>query len=266
MKPIGQSLITDPAAGDTTLEEKLRFYKGLGFDFVCTSPRKILETDFLRICEGLDLPIDNVHLTGEDTIALWLPGPRGDEVAARYCREIAAMSERGIRLGVAHETWGLEVMPFTPIGLERFRRIVGCAEDHDFVIGFENSVTPDVHLRGVLEAIDSPCAGFTFDTGHWNAFAPDSDFPFVYADRLVITHIQDNDGTGDQHRIPFDGTVDFARLAPVLRRAKRLTLEAGKRAKNPDLYGHLTYFEHMERIYRAARRIAELVGEEEDGE
>lgn len=261
MKPIGQYLITDPAAQDTTLEEKLRFYKELGFDFVCTSSRKVLETDFLPLCEKLSLPIDNVHLTGEETNALWLPGPRGDEVMERYCQEIRAMSARGIRLGVAHETWGLEKMPFTAIGLERFRRIVGCAEDCRFVIGFENSVTPDVHLRGVLDAIASPCAGFTFDTGHWNAFAPQSDFPFVYADRLVITHIQDNDGTGDQHRIPLDGNVDFARLAPVLRRAKRLTFEAGKRAKNPALYGSLTYYEHMGRIYQAARRIAEMVGE-----
>lgn len=152
-------------------------------------------------------------------------------------------------------------MPLNDLGLSRLGRIIEWAEKKGFVIGFENSITPNVHLRAVLDRFDSPSCRFTFDTGHWNAFAPGSSFPFDYADKLVVTHIQDNDGSGDQHRIPFDGTVDYAHLAPVLRHAKRLSFECAKRDKNPDLYGNMTYFEHVERLYHAARRIAELVGD-----
>ncbi len=261
MKPIGLYMIFDPSETGLSLEEMFRFYAEIGFDFVCTSPARIFTTDFMALAEKYCLPIDNVHLSGPDTNPLWQEGARGDEIVQRYCDEITEMTARGIHLGVAHETWGHPEMPLNDLGLSRIGRIISWAEKKQFVIGFENSITPDVHLRAVLDRFDSPSARFTFDTGHWNAFAPKSNFPFEYADRLVITHIQDNDGSGDQHRIPFDGTVDYARLAPVLRHAKRLTFECAARSKNPALYGNMTYFEHIERLYHAARRIAQLVGD-----
>ena len=35
-------------------------------------------------------------------------------------------------------------------------------------------------------------------------------------DRLIALHLHDNDGAGDQHRIPFTGTIDWDRLAPLI--------------------------------------------------
>ena len=260
MKPIGLYMINDPDASHLTLADRIRLFADTGFDYVCFSVAQALETDALELAEKNGLPVDNVHLSGPETNDLWLEGLAGDAVAERYCREIAAVAGRGIRLGVAHVTWGKKAVPCNALGLQRIGRIIGCAERNGFVIGFENSVSPDLHLRAVLDAFRSPAAGFTFDTGHWHCFAPDSAFPSEYAGRLVITHIQDNDGTDDQHRIPFDGTVDFSGLVPVLRHAARLTFEPGRRAKNPGLYGAMTYEEHIARIYKAAVQVAELVG------
>ena len=104
-----------------------------------------------------------------------------------------------------------------------------------------------------------PPSSKPFDTGHWHCFAPESTFPFEYAERLVITHIQDNDGSEDQHRVPFDGTVNYASLVPILCHASRLTFEPARRAKNPELYGMMSYEKHLSYIHDAALRIAELI-------
>ena len=260
MKPIGLYMINDPDVPHLTLADRIRLFADTGFDFICFSAAQALGTDVLELTEKNGLLVDNVHLSGTGTNNLWLEGLAGDAVAERYCSEIAAVAKRGIRLGVAHVTWGKEPVPCNALGLQRIGHIIDCAEQNGFVIGFENSVSPDLHLRAVLDTFRSPAAGFTFDTGHWHCFAPDSTFPSEYAERLVITHLQDNDGSDDQHRIPFDGTVDFAELVPVLRHAARLTFEPGRRAKNPGLYGAMSYEEHIVRIHQAALRIAELVG------
>ena len=259
MKPVGLYMINDSNAAHLTLADRISLFAETGFDYICFSAKQALETDALELAQKYGLPVDNVHLSGPGTNDLWHEGLAGDSIVERYCTEITALSKRGIHLGVAHVTWGKESAPCNVLGLQRIAHIINCAEKNGFVIGFENSVSPDLHLRAVLDTFHSPAAGFTFDTGHWHCFAPDSTFPFEYADRLVITHIQDNDGSGDQHRIPFDGTVDFANLAPVLSHASRLTLEPARRAKNPELYGMMSYEKHLTRIHDAALRIAELM-------
>lgn len=261
MKPIGMYHITDATAPESAFHISLPFMKALGFEHVAAGTEKVADSDFVKICDKIGLRIDHIHLTGDKTNAIWQEGALGDEVVERYCREITTLTNLGIHRGVAHETWGHPEMPVNDLGIERLGRIIRHAEKEKFVIGFENSITPDKHLRAVLDGFQSESAMFTFDTGHWNAFAPKSNFPFDYADRLYITHMQDNDGTGDQHRIPFDGTVDYEKLVPVLKHARCLTFECAKRQKNADLYGDLTYFEHIERLHHAAVRMAKLVGD-----
>ncbi|MBR6300072.1 MAG: TIM barrel protein [Clostridia bacterium] len=259
MKPVGLYMINDSDATYLTLADRVKLFAETGFDYICFSASQALETDALQLAEKNGLPVDNVHLSGAGTNDLWHEGLAGDSIVERYCSEIAAISQRGIHLGVAHVTWGKESVPCNALGLQRIARIIDCAEKNGFVIGFENSVSPDLHLRAVLDAFRSPAAGFTFDTGHWHCFAPESTFPFEYAERLVITHIQDNDGSEDQHRVPFDGTVNYASLVPILCHASRLTFEPARRAKNPELYGMMSYEKHLSYIHDAALRIAELI-------
>lgn len=289
------------ASGDMPFEDRLRVLRSTGFDFVALSLDLFgKEGDELernvRLCEKYSLPIDNIHLTGSHTTAMWDDTPLGDEVCERYCREIKRASDAGIRVGVAHITWGHSVpAPMGEVGLSRFTRIAECAEQHGFVLSLENSVYVD-YLYATMEHLKQyPSVGFTFDSGHRNAFAPDHDFLTTFGDRLTVTHIADNDGKHDLHLMPMDGTVNWEEIAVGLAKTEvgrdRILAEPslggfkkmkGKSAEQirhdtahlpitaePELlviedekfscYRPLTYEQKMERLYLRMKRLAGMI-------
>lgn len=59
--------------------------------------------------------------------------------------------------------------------------------------------------------------GFCYDCGHGNMGRCEGlDQLERVKDRLIAVHLHDNDGSGDQHRVPFKGTVDWPRLAQII--------------------------------------------------
>ena len=288
-------------SGDLPFEERLQIIKNTGFDFVALS-LSLFETDELedcaKLCEKYGFAVDNIHLSGKSTTDMWKIGSEGDEICERYCREIKRASDAGIHVGVAHITWGHAVPePISVAGLERFKKIADCAEKNGFVLGLENSVYPE-YLYATMDYLkDYTSIGFTFDTGHRNAFAPDHDFLKVFGDRLVVTHIADNDGANDLHLMPMDGTVDWKKVAselaktetgrdrilaeislgafkkikgktadeirehisslPISKEPEILTFEDGKFAS----YKQLTYEQKMERLYKKMKTLAAMIEE-----
>ncbi len=66
------------------------------------------------------------------------------------------------------------------------------------------------YLEYVLSNVDSPRAGFCYDSGHHNCRTPNEDLLSRYGSRLMSLHLHDNNGIDDQHRLPFDGTIDWS--------------------------------------------------------
>ena len=59
--------------------------------------------------------------------------------------------------------------------------------------------------------------GLCYDSGHGNiAGRHGLDELATLTDRLIALHLHDNDGTGDQHKLMFTGTVDWLRLAKLI--------------------------------------------------
>lgn len=226
MQKLGLYPVKSP---DLSIRERIRMIAEVGFDHVAASSiAQLIEPGpdgFLASAEREGLPVDNVHLTGKGTSKVWFPGPEGDEIIARYAREMEQALEVGVGIGVVHVTWGTVLdPPLSDIGMERFARLIDHAEKIGFTIAFENSVSI-AHYTAVLERFVSPNVCFCFDSGHWNEFCPDADIYDRFGHLMRVTHIDDNDGVRDLHIIPFDGCTDFARLAPALRRQERLTFE-----------------------------------------
>lgn len=77
-------------------------------------------------------------------------------------------------------------------------------------------------LRKALDLAPPDVLGICFDCGHANMVHP-SDIGKIWMnahqDRLIAIHLHDNDGNGDQHRIPFTGTVDWPWLTQMIARS-----------------------------------------------
>ena len=278
-----------------SISEILHLIKKTGFDYIAASSPVQLTDDapdgFMQTAKKLNLPIDNVHLTGSRTSQIWYPGSEGDEIVERYCHEIDVSLNAGVKQGVVHVTWGLETPPLNALGLERLKKIIAHAEKVGYVIGFENSVSLP-HNEALFDSVQSEAVRFTFDSGHWNEFCRESDIYRRYNDLMVITHLNDNDGVHDMHVIPFDGCCDFKLLAPHLKRMDRLTFEVSGlgtrrypqeekvlhenmqsmaiygnedflkiRGSEVQLYSCLDYEGYLDRLMQAAKKLRKMIEE-----
>ena len=131
-------------------------------------------------------------------------------------------------------------------------------------LSLENTWRAD-YLTHVWEAFPGVKElGFCFDTSHANLR---DQFYLLekYGDRLSALHISDNDGSGDQHRPPFDGNIDFSnKVLPFLKgNDTPFTMELiADRKQYPDEEDFLRVA--YERITKLAEEMDELEKEKDD--
>lgn len=71
-------------------------------------------------------------------------------------------------------------------------------------------------IRHVFDRYGPDYVGLCYDSGHGNVSGDGLDEAEALRDRLISIHLHDNDGTGDQHKLLFTGTVAWERLARLL--------------------------------------------------
>ena len=73
-------------------------------------------------------------------------------------------------------------------------------------------------INGLIDAVGSEWLGICFDSSHANVLELDmSQAVHECGDRLLATHMSDNDGSGDQHKLPFYGTVNWEGVVSALK-------------------------------------------------
>ncbi len=73
-------------------------------------------------------------------------------------------------------------------------------------------------LWALIEGVGQPNVGFCLDTGHAHVVGIDvADAVRTLGPRLWATHIADNDTSGDQHRFPYGGTIDWPAVVDAYR-------------------------------------------------
>lgn len=110
------------------------------------------------------------------------------------------------------------------LNVNAFRRLGDLAGERGVRIGLENlmrrGASTPYELLDLLAAIDHPAIGITLDTSH--AHVAGLDIPTAvreFGPYLIATHISDNDGSGDQHRTPGNGDIDWPTVVRALRQA-----------------------------------------------
>lgn len=150
--------------------------------------------------------------------------------------------------------------------VEYFKWFADLAGERGMYLAIENSFTLDrsIRVNNTPEAVltlvervarDNVCV--CLDVGHANVMGEDLYETCVsYGEKLACLHIHDNDGTKDQHRMPFHGTIDFKRLTDGLKKIRYsgdFTLEVHPIMKASELLR-----EHQEKeAYLACRQILE---------
>ena len=162
----------------------LDLHASQGVEKVWNSPR-----EYERLA-GVELVENRMEMTarlGSDVIVLHMGGlPPGE--AAEDCywsqtfKSFDALEPRAKELGVRI---ALENAPFDPLD----KAMDYCAPEF---------------------------AGICYDAGHGNLIPDGLDRIDALKDRLIAVHLHDNDGSDDQHMIPFTGTVDWDRMVRIM--------------------------------------------------
>jgi sugar phosphate isomerase/epimerase len=128
-------------------------------------------------------------------------------------------------------------------------------------IALENMWGDDfARIDQALSAYDESVLGLCYDSGHGNIGGQGLDHLERRKRRLVAVHLHDNDGTADQHRLPFTGTVDWQRLACLLAQSsyrKCLNLEVSLRSS-----GLTAESAFLAEAWAAGQRLSALVAEQ----
>jgi len=116
------------------------------------------------------------------------------------------------------------------LNIESFKRLGRVAEDLGVKLVIENMLADSkcggrrflgehiYEILEIIEAVGSPSIGICFDTSHANAL--NLDIPEAIREcggLLWATHISDNDGSGDQHRLPYNGNIDWIAVIKALK-------------------------------------------------
>jgi len=164
--------------------------------------------DAAPLAQKAGLFVENVHTSDKLINNIWLDNIEGNEMSRYFLRCVEECADYNIPTMVMHLSSGENPPPFNELGLNRIKQITEKAEKYSVNIAMEN-LRKIEYLEFVLENIKSSRIGFCYDSGHHNCHTPQINLLEKYGSRLMALHLHDNDGSDDQHLLPFDGTIDW---------------------------------------------------------
>ena len=262
MRKIGINLYTRK---EMKMEDYVRIISDLGFGTVFSGvkdPEMMHKTTELLSKAGL--VYDTLHAPFGHINDIWYASEGGEAMYAELTDCIDACVRVGAPIAVVHLSSGIQAPPPTDIGRGRFIDLVEYAAGKGIKIAFENQRKLGNIAWAFEEFAEAENVGFCWDCGHEACFTRGRQYMPLFGDRLICTHIHDNNGVfnEDLHRLPFDGSLNFERITTQIR-------ESGfKGALMLEVMGYKPYYEDISgeefliRAANAAKRLREMV----DGE
>jgi len=202
-----------------SFEERLDLIRAAGFRF--TGVGLGMEEDLVRagksdlmvdLARERELEVEYAHAPEGMCNDLWSDekARRGDALSVYgagvdYCRK------HGIGILVIHVTRSKGAQPEGPNsrGLEALRDLAKSAGDSGVKLAVENT-QKDEFVDCVLEGLESPHVGLCYDSSHDFLYSREPGRLLGrWGERLMTTHIGDNDGEYDRHWLPWEGRISW---------------------------------------------------------
>jgi sugar phosphate isomerase/epimerase len=159
------------------------------------------------LLENLHGPLSDERCNAND---IWRDNDRAPVLLDRLMDGVEKCGKYGVKTLVLHVTAGATPPRPNKRGYERFVQIFERARALGVEIACEN-IRPFGNLAFVLEQF--PDSGFCWDVGHEHCSGDKRQFMPMFGCQTKALHIHDNFIDGDHHMIPYDGKIDFDRVA-----------------------------------------------------
>ena len=206
-----------------------------------------------------DITLATLHAPFFGINEVWKQGEMGDKVLRGLIDGVKRCEEYNIPVLVVHLSSKYPPPMITDIGVQRLKRLMETAQASGVKIAYENQRCLS-NISLVFEHFED--AGFCWDTGHEGCFTSGWEYMPLFGDKLATVHIHDNFGVkdNDEHLLPYDGSIDFSRVAKHLVKANYdgcIMLEVFR--GNSNQYNYITDAEYYARAADAANRLAKEI-------
>ncbi len=188
---------------------------------------------------------------------MWRDSERSTEIFNRIMDGVEKCGKYEVKTLVLHVTAGHTPPRPNKRGYERFVQVFERARALGVEIACEN-IRPYGNLAFILEQF--PESGFCWDVGHEHCSGDNRQFMPMFGGQLKALHIHDNFLDGDHHMIPYDGKIDFDRVARQIAESPyegSVMLELIQRMH--PFYAELSPEAYYARAGKAAKRLAEQI-------
>lgn len=203
-----------------------------------------------RMVRDSGLILENAHVPYDHIDDLWSESKsRRNSIVNKYLAWIEELAQCNIPIMVMHILDRSYPPRPNGFGLESISRIVAAAEEAGVVIAIEN--TGDVHfIDYVLSRIETKHLGFCYDSSHDWLYSSDKEFILrKCGNRLLCTHLSDNDGIKDRHWLPQQGHIDWQLVKQLLPRTYSGVISLEVTASNTQQHT-MTPQQYLDEAYR----------------
>lgn len=176
---------------------------------------------------GIRLYSAHAYFGGDNDLSL-LEEDKRKKTVAYHERALTRAALAGISCLVIHPSGRLETVGEEMRRLDQLcasvETLLKTAEKTGVRLGLENMLPNHIGhesatIRRIVDEFDSPYLGVCFDIGHAHLVEEGVVTSFMnLRERIVVFHLQDNDGHHDRHLQPFYGTLDWEAFIREFRR------------------------------------------------
>lgn len=223
-----------------TNEERIRELHRAGFRYIDLNmygfpPTSVYmqdgwQTEVARLKDVADeLGMQFVQAHSPSGNPLWEDSARADYVVESTIRSIEICGMLGIKNTVSHAgmRYGIEKEEWFALNRDFYQKLIPTMERCGVNVLCENSAEGIIgtglyylysgkDMREFIEYVGHPQFGGCWDTGHANVVGSQYDEIMAVGDKLWAIHYNDNRGTGDDHVMPFFGTMNHDEVLNAL--------------------------------------------------